>query len=297
MSNIRPSFALIAACSATFALPANAATDTDSQHACALAQVDAEPLFRVPFRIVDGRIYTDVRVNGQGPFTFAIDTGASGLGRADLSLVKALEMPFVGDGRASDGVSTQTVPTVRFDRLEIGGYASGGMEVMARDYAGRMAPEQVISGIIGRDFFAEGTLVIDYPAKMLSYTKAAMIDPEATDALPYERPFRVPLTIGDEIIEANLDTGANVEMVLPQVLYERLSVDPLATAAAATLTNNTVETQQGRLHGPFRLGAAEFTDVTVRVSDRFQEMMVGARMLQNYRIVIDQPGQLIAICP
>src|SRR3954469_13605104 len=34
--------------------------------------------FTVPFRLVDNRVFIDVKVNGQGPFHFILDTGASG---------------------------------------------------------------------------------------------------------------------------------------------------------------------------------------------------------------------------
>lgn len=276
---------------------ATAQTNKPQESACSASFNEKDILFQVPFRVVDGRIYTDVQINGQGPFTFAIDTGASGLGRADMSLVQKLSLPFIGDGSASDGVTTRTVSTVRLNRLEIGGYVAEAMEVMARDYSGRMAPEWAIAGIIGRDFFSDGTLVIDYPAKTVTYVRSSMIDPSKEGTLGYKRPFRVPVRIGDTTVEANLDTGANVEMVMPENLYRQFSDEELAAAGDAILTNNNLQTQQGTVPGPIRLGSVELADVPARVSDRFPEMMVGARVLQNYRILIDQRASVIAICP
>ena len=59
--------------------------------ACRLRNLpDADVAMRVPFDLVDGRIYVQARADGQGPFRFAVDTGASGMARADSSLVSAL---------------------------------------------------------------------------------------------------------------------------------------------------------------------------------------------------------------
>ncbi|WP_425480574.1 hypothetical protein, partial [Stenotrophomonas pictorum] len=49
--------------------------------ACTLAdRPEADWQLRVPFEVIDGRIYVPVGVNGRGPFRFAVDTGASGMG-------------------------------------------------------------------------------------------------------------------------------------------------------------------------------------------------------------------------
>ena len=68
------------------AAPAHAATA-----ACRAAKAPRQAFtMRVPFEVIDGRIYIQATVNDRGPFKFAVDTGASGLGRADTSLVSIL---------------------------------------------------------------------------------------------------------------------------------------------------------------------------------------------------------------
>lgn len=124
-----------------------------------------------------------------------------------------------------------------------------------------------------------------------------MLDPLAPGALAYERPYRVPLTIGGIAMVANLDTGANAELVMPQSAYAQVSDAPLPETANATLTNNDLTTRRGQLHGPIALGAARFADVDVRVSERFPEVMIGARLLQRHRIAIDQRSKTLVICP
>ena len=253
-------------------------------------------LFKVPFRVVDGRIYVDVVVNKKGPFTFAIDTGASGLGRSDASLTKALALPITNNGLSSDGVATAKVDMTRFDSIEIGGFRRENLEVITRDYSSRMSAEAAISGIIGRDFFADGVLIIDYPAKTLSFSRSMDLSADNAQVVAYERPFRIPVSIGAVVTEGNMDTGANVEFVMPKSLFDKVAAGPVQAAENATLTNSSLETQSAKVPGPFRFGGAEVSDVNVRISDRFPELLVGARVLQHHKILIDQRSKRIAIC-
>lgn len=48
--------------------------------------------------------------------------------------------------------------------------------------------------------------------------------------------------------------------------------------------------------GPFRIGAAMLSDVEVRVSDKYPELLVGAHALQHFALLIDQRTQAIALC-
>lgn len=212
---------MLAAAMAAPAMPAMPATAAEPAP-CALvdsARKGAE--LSVPFRTVDGRIYVEARVDGEGPFTFAVDTGASGMGRADAGLVARLGLLVHGTGEASDGVASATVDTVKLASLDIGGFVRRDLEVITRDYASRMAPEARFDGIVGREYFADGLLVIDYPSHRLTFTRGAGLARGMDGVLGYERAFRVPVGIGGVTAEGNLDTGANVAFVLPKPLFER----------------------------------------------------------------------------
>lgn len=275
----------------------NDAPEKTVPDACVAEGASTEAVFRIPFRVVDGRIYVDARVNGAGPFAFAIDTGASGLGRADASLVKSLSLPITNRGESSDGVNRASVDMTHFHSLQIGTFRRDDFEVITRDYSSRLSAEAAISGIIGRDFFADGTLVIDYPARMLSFYRTLRLDTNSPHVTPYERPFRVKVRIGGVATEGNLDTGANVEFMMPTTLFDKISSAPLEVAGDATLTNTSLTTKSAKVAGPFRFGGATHSNIDVRVSDRFPELLIGARILQNYKLLIDQPSKLVAICP
>lgn len=291
----RGGIALIALLSAA-SVPARAADARPD--ACQLVgTAAADAALRVPFRVVDGRIYVEARVNGAGPFPFAVDTGASGMGRADTSLTARLGLPVEGSGETSDGVASARVDMTRFAALDLGGFVRRDVRVITRDYGGKLAPAARFAGIIGRDFFADGLLVIDYPARMLTFSQGPGLARGAPGVLGYERAFRVPVTIGDVAAEANLDTGANVAFVMPRALFDRVSGGPVTAAGSGRLTNTTIETGRATVKGPFRIGMASLSDVEVRVSDRYPELLAGAHALQHFAILIDQRSKSVALCP
>ncbi|MET0290300.1 MAG: retropepsin-like aspartic protease [Pseudoxanthomonas sp.] len=284
---------LVGACTAHGATPSPQA----DAGLCALADPGPDALVQVPFETVDGRIYVAVQVNGQGPFRFAVDTGASGIARADTRLLQALSLQAQGQSSTSDGVSTTDVETVRLASLRLGALVRTDVEVITRDYGRRSAADAKFDGILAREFFADGLLVIDYPRKRLSFTRASALRQGSPGVLAYERAFRVPVSIGALQTVGNLDTGANVRFVLPQALYRTLGHGALSYAGRAQLTNGQVDLQRATVHGPFHIGALTLADVEVRVSDKYPELLVGAHALQSTVLLIDQRSKAVAVCP
>ena len=274
------------------------AVQASAPDACALAQtVRDDAVLSVPFRTHDGRIYVEAQVNEKGPFAFAVDTGASGAGRADARLVARLDLPVHGTQESSDGVATAVVNTVRLASLELGGLVRTNLDVITRDYNSRLSDEAKFDGILGRKFFEDGLLVIDYPNRQLSFTRRAGLTVGGKGVLSYARAFRVPMTVGDVATEGNLDTGANVACVVPESLFERFGGGETEAAPSGQLMNTAIDTARATLRGPVRIGAATLENVEVRVSKKYPELLVGAHALQQFTLLIDQRTQAVALCP
>jgi len=266
--------------------------------ACVLSRLpDAEADMRLPFQIVHGRVYVQARVNGTGPHTFAIDTGASGLGRADASLTAILGLEVTGAAANSDGVTVASADTVQLDSLDLGGLVRTNLDVITRDYSSKAPEGAEIAGIVGRDFFADGLLVIDFPARTVSFSRSRSLPADAPGALAYERPFRVPVIIGDKVVDANLDTGAGATMVFPRTLFDAVGGGALEAAGRGSLSNTTISLDRGLLRGPVKIGDVTVSDIDVRVSDEFPELFVGAEVLQHHILAFDQRTRRVAVCP
>lgn len=267
--------------------------------ACALDRPaeEGEALLDLPFRTVDGRIYLDAQVNGQGPYTFAIDTGASGVGRADASLVAELSLPSTGASETSDGVTTSAVDTVRIASLVLGGLERSDVTVITRDYRSRVSEEAAFAGILGREFFADGLLVIDFPARRIAFYRNRELPAGKAGAMSYDRAFRIPVSIGELETTANLDTGANITLVIPDTLVDELEDTVLQAGEDSSLMNTRLASANTRLSGPLRFGGASLTDIPTRVVEGYPEVLIGAHALQDQTVLIDQRHQTLAICP
>jgi predicted aspartyl protease len=266
--------------------------------ACRMGNVPAADIVaRVPFETVGGRIYVQAMVNGGGPFRFAVDTGASDMARADATLVSRLGLPIEGATGNSDGMHAATTATVRIDTLRLGNLVRKDVEAITRDYRSHSTREGAFDGILARDFFADGLLVIDYPARTLTFSRKQALSPGDGNALAYERAFRVPVSIGGLRVEGNIDTGADIAFVVPKSLYDRLGSGPLQAAGRGDMANGKVDSWRATVHGPIRVGGAAFTDAGVRVVDGYPELLVGAQALQRSILLIDQRSMRVAVCP
>jgi len=253
-------------------------------------------LVDVPFDLVDGRIYVEAQVDGAGPFRFAVDTGASGIARADARLVDAVLLPRDGRIDNSDGVNTAQADTVRLRSLALGALHHEDVVAITRDYNARQSAAAAFDGILARDFFSDGLLAIDYPRRRLSFSRTRGLPTDQPGSLAYTRPFRIPISIGDLQVEAQLDTGANVTLVLPQAEYEAVPHTATMTQDRLTLSNGDIEGGRARLYGPLRVGALSLSDFEVRVSASFPEVLIGAHAMQDGVLLIDQRSQRVAVC-
>ena len=144
----------------------------------------AEPV-EVPMRMVNRRPMVDVRINGGGPYSFLIDTGGSGLARADKSLVDKLKLEVVGEARGAAGTGGQVVsmPIVRYSTLEIGGAVFKNVDAPSRDYNEGL--DTRIDGVLGIGLFSTCLVTLDYsqrqraPAPGATPTLTRLVSPFA----------------------------------------------------------------------------------------------------------------------
>lgn len=253
-------------------------------------------LVDVPFEIVDGRIYVQAQVNDAGSHRFAVDTGASGVARADARLVRALDLAPADSASHSDGVQTAAAATVRINALRLGGLRREGIVAITRDYNARQSEAAAFDGILAREFFSDGLLELDFPHRRLRFRRDQLIDASTPGALSYSRAFRIPVRVGSVDVEAQLDTGANVTLVLSSAVYQRVSGEPLQAVGNLTLSHGEVAAGRTRLVGPLQVGGLQLRDVDVRVAERYPEVVVGAHALQQAVLRIDQRSQRVTLC-
>ena len=236
----------------------------------------------------------DVRVNGQGPFRFMLDTGGSGAARTDAALVNRLHLPIVGQAQASDGTGrgVRTLDVVHLDTLTIGGAEFRDLDVPSRDYnAGRPA-DQAIDGVLGFGLFTDYLLTLDFPAHRIRVVAGTLPPPDGTTIVPLTLDRGIPtlpIRIGDRRIDADIDSGSMGGLSVPMAISKDLPLDGKPTVAGhARTVSNEFDIYDAPLKGSAFLGGFELANPTLSFSEVFRVANVGMRVLRDFVLTIDQ---------
>ncbi|HET8613669.1 MAG TPA: retroviral-like aspartic protease family protein [Sphingomonas sp.] len=115
---------------------------------------------------VETRMSVEVMINGAGPFPFIVDSGAS---RTVISgsLARLLGLPSNGPVQIHSVGGTSTVPSVRIDRLSIGGLPPSTImaPVLRENDLGAL-------GILGIDVLADKRVVLDFDKNRMTIERA-----------------------------------------------------------------------------------------------------------------------------
>lgn len=252
----------------------------------------------VPLRLENDRPYVDVFVNGEGPFNFLIDTGASGDGRIDTAPVARLGVPLVGTVENSDGVNSRDERIASLERISVGGFSRSDLRVMTRDYnpPSRDPSLARLDGILGIEFFAGSVATIDSPGRRLVIERGAL-NPNSEHVVPFEEPNRVPLQIGGAMHTCGIDSGSVVTAHLPLSMADSLVVGELADAGAGRRANTTFTFRRGRIGADLTLAGNRIGGLDALFSDRALDINVGSGLLSRYVVSIDATNRCFRIAP
>ncbi|MEU9734844.1 retropepsin-like aspartic protease [Streptomyces sp. NPDC048002] len=130
----------------------------------------------VPLRVVEqgGRTlaFVPVSIEGQGPFSFALDTGAS-TSVVDDDVADRVGLERTGERRPVSGViGSGEVPVARVDRWEVGEIRLDPGEVTVIDL-GTPGGGRGIQGLLGSDVLSDfGSITVDYDEGVLTVAGA-----------------------------------------------------------------------------------------------------------------------------
>jgi predicted aspartyl protease len=126
----------------------------------------------IPFEYVNDShlIGLPVHINGNGPYTFVLDTGAGGI-VMDPALVKKLDL----DVKSVEGIvrglgGDVQLKMAKLDSLSVGSAKITDNQVVVID-SSKVSPKGKLieNGIVGYDFLKNFETVIDYPSKQISF--------------------------------------------------------------------------------------------------------------------------------
>ncbi len=296
------SMAALLALSISFKSVAVADTDVEQSGGTPARTELAQSRVKVPMKCSYGQIIIKAKVNGQGPFSFLLDTGASGDGRIDTSLVTLLNLPKVGIVLNDDGTGTNMryQDLVYIDSLQLGGATFRGLRFMAREY-GRQPGlhRKPIMGILSFGLFSDLLLTIDYHDREVALEFGDLASGDFDHVTPYTRSkdglfCLVEARLGSKIFQATIDTGHEGGLNLPGSYIATTSTrDEVRLIGWAKTANNQFALYGARLADPLQVAGHNVFNIKVTFAMDWDNPNIGYEVLKRFSLTFDQKNQLV----
>ena len=235
----------------------------------------------------------EVKLNGQGPFVFAIDTGGGMQADIDPSIAKQLKLETLGRVRGGDpsGLNDRELETTRIASLAFGGAEFRNVTAVIR-------PQRItqdypnVDGILGFALFTDYLLTLDYPAMQVRLSRGELPVANGADILTFEIENRIPVievAIGKLRLKAHIDSGNFVAgFILPEEVVEQLPLlsQPVTVGRARTVSNR-IEIKQTQLRDTIHIGSFDYPQATIAFP-ALSDTNVGFKILREFALTFDQ---------
>ena len=181
----------------------------------------------VPIRLINNHVVTDVRINGQGPFPFIVDTGGHDIVTPatvkKLGLVSKGNSPSFGAGDKAGSNGYAHVAT-----LDAGGAVLHNQTVITLDFSPWEVEGVHLGGMLGVEFIERFVVRINYGAKTMT-----LIDPRrfggaerqaSGTAVPFVFYDHMPQVSGlcdGRATRLDIDTGSRAEVTMTTPFVKR----------------------------------------------------------------------------
>ncbi|HEV8592797.1 MAG TPA: retropepsin-like aspartic protease [Pyrinomonadaceae bacterium] len=234
----------------------------------------------------------EAKIDGKGPFRFALDTGFSGAVEVTSTLAEQLDLPVIGSARAGDpsGRNPITVRLFRASSVYIGSAHFHGVTVNESLRRGPIDTD----GVIGLKLFERMLVKLDYFHGKFALNSGSL---SSDSSLAYDIPHGVPsieIDVNGIKTHVDIDSGGPAAVTLP-----------LSMAGSLTLTGEPVVVGHGRtadgefdiysstLVGNVRVGDVTLANPRLDFVSIFPNGNLGYGFLRNLIVTFDPANRRV----
>jgi predicted aspartyl protease len=269
----------------------------------------------VPFALTHNEIVVTLKVNGQGPYQFLLDTDTDP-STVDLTVARAIHLPLkaLGGQISGGGTEKREIFATSLKTLDISALQARDVEAIALDLSGLSTRLGVpVAGVLGHSFLGGRIVQLDYPNRTVRFFGTSPIPPAARGAtgrltLPFTYDDSASAlmiddaTVNGRKVRAAIDTGSDGSFDLTPAAVVDLGLE--ATAAAGDLEVSTgyrgaAEHRKGRVEtitvGTIAMSRPEVV-FFLKGAGRDREpwsLNIGNAFLKDYVVTIDYRKKLI----
>ena len=221
-----------------------------------------------------GRPVVSVRVNGKGPFRFALDTGVTGT-VVSKELAHELGLPDMGQAVAGrpGAAAPARVTVTRIDKLELGEAEIFGLLAVSADVSTVWTGNQIPQGVLNAASFPGLLVTLDYPKKRIELRRGEL-----------------------PAVALNLGLASGIDLPERYADLLRLASKPVAVPRTKTNTGDgesdiTVAT----LKGVAKLGQFTMNHPQIRFIDDMAFGNIGCEILQRFVVTLDSKDRRIRL--
>src|ERR1700689_1368673 len=244
-----------------------------------------------------GMPFVQVMVNGEGPFSFVVDTGLGGEAVVSPSFAQKLRLPVSGEAEAGD-------PSGR-NRQKVAVYLIASLTVAGVEFKGIKAtqlppmPEQDSDGILGFALFRDYLLSLDYPHQQMLLSKGNLNPDGGKTVIPFNMPHDVPvisLKVGSGQVDAHIDSGRMGGLGLPETFAKDLQfASPPVTVGRGRTVSGEIEIKGAQFAGNVQVAGYTFVRPFVEIDSVLPGAVFGAVPLRHFAITFDQKNKLVRL--
>jgi hypothetical protein len=255
-------------------------------------QAPEEPV-RWPMRLAKNRPVPviEAQVNGQGPFLFFFDTGAS-VATLDTGFIKKLALNSKGKttirGPSGPGIEADVVDV---KSLEIGGVLFEDFEAVAFDRSQYAGGEEIV-GSLGLPMFGELPATIDYPNSELVFGGEGLPEPDERTVFACDFSGQIPafqIQLGELEFKTHFDTGSGGFLVVGKEIADKLQFQGEPTVVGRGRgVSGEFEIRAATLDGNLKVGEHVTQSPTVMMMPQSDLCFLGHPWAKEFAITFDR---------
>lgn len=251
--------------------------------------------FTLPVDTAACGVTLQVKVNGQGPFSFILDTGAEE-GLIDDVLAQRLKLNVTGKDVLFDGVTEVETDKIEVEVLDIEDFQKTNVPFATAPIRNWFGSE--LYGIVGFSVFSGYLLTLDYPKGelRLSIGEISTADTTAVD-YKYNKDdglLELEVFVGGKSFQVHLDSGSSLGLTLPYIAASELGLDgQLEQAGMARTINGAFQIWETPHKEPIRIGKQNLTISTLHFVEGMPKGQLGQGILMHMQVSLDQKNGLV----
>jgi len=244
---------------------------------------------QIPMDLTNHVPVIEAKVNGKGPFRFAVDSGFGGMMQVTPALEEKLGLPVIGEAISGDpsGKNQKTVRILRADAIDIGEAHFGQVDV--GEQGGQHLMD--VDGIIGLQLFTSLIVTFDYPNSRFEVDGGGLPAADGAKILTYSVEHGIPnieVDVAGVKVKTDIDSGSPALLSIPLALAKSLPLaeEPRVFGHGRTVGND-FDIYGAPLKGEAHVGAITLTNPQLDFVEIFPVGNLGFRFLKDLVVTFD----------